>query len=282
MDTIGQWKDSPAVTPKLSDDSAMPKGDELKLSPDNMRIYLNQTSQSYPAGGLITALVAEGSLDKQGVAKPSDLYFTAGQQKFLYMVRQILSNTSQDDVAHWTRGAVELRKQTSLPWLGCRRRSAVCHACPDPSSEAKLTNPGSESMAVLGLSMHPVFAGRNRTLTQGCSGLWSKSKYSWPLWGKPASPRAVKSLACLRPVAGGSLPLASLLGRLQDSQVIVRIWAGRLWYVWPARGCMAVTIELWYSQPAQVHFEFAASIELMRIPPISTGAGRCGNKILQA
>ena len=194
MDTISQWKDSPAVTPKLSDDSAMPKGDELKLSPDNMRLYLDQASQSYPAGGLITALVAEGSLDKQGVAKPSDLYFTAGQQKFLYMVRQILSNTSQDDVRIGLEGPWNYASRLpSLGWDVVDDRLYAMRA-QDPSSEAKLTNPGSESMAVLGLSMHPVFAGRNRTLTQGCSGLWSKSKYSWPLWGKPASPRAVKSL----------------------------------------------------------------------------------------
>ena len=61
---------------------------------------------------------------------------------------------------------------------------------PDP----KLTNPGPEALAILGLSLHPVFGSRNRTLTQGCSGSWKAGFYSWPLWSKPASPHVVKSL----------------------------------------------------------------------------------------
>ena len=49
-------------------------------------------------------------------------------------------------------------------------------------------------MALLGLSLYPVFAGRSRTDTQGCTGSWKAGWYSWPLWRKPASLHAVKSL----------------------------------------------------------------------------------------
>ena len=64
----------------------------------------------------------------------------------------------------------------------------------DPSKDAKRTNPGPEALALLGLSLYPVFAGRDRTLTQGCSGKWKAGHYSWPLWCKPASILAVQSL----------------------------------------------------------------------------------------
>ena len=64
----------------------------------------------------------------------------------------------------------------------------------NPSPEKKVTNPGPEALALLGLSTYPVFAGRGRTDTQGCSGSWKAGWYSWPLWRRPASPHAVKSL----------------------------------------------------------------------------------------
>ena len=64
----------------------------------------------------------------------------------------------------------------------------------NPSPEKKLTNPGPEALALLGLSRYPVFAGRERTATQGCSGKWKDGYYSWPLWRRPASSRVVKSL----------------------------------------------------------------------------------------
>ena len=194
MDTLKRWKDSPAVVPKLADGSDMPNGDELKLSPQNIRRYLYQVRQNDLAGGLVTALVAEGSLDKQGVAKPSDLYFAAGQQKFLEMVRQILSGVSREDVHSGLVGP--WRYASKLPSLGWDVTDDRIYAlrAHDPASEKKPTNPGPESLAVLGLSLHHVFAGRGRTLTQGCSGSWKDSRYSWPLWDKPASPRVVKSL----------------------------------------------------------------------------------------
>lgn len=72
----------------------------------------------------------------------------------------------------------------------------------NPSGEKKLTNPGPEALAILGLSRHPVFCGKSRThtgrtnartLTRGCSGSWSQGSYIWPLWSMPASPKAVDS-----------------------------------------------------------------------------------------
>ena len=194
METLTKWKKSPAVNPTLDDGATMHKGDELKISKQDIRHYLASASQDDVAGGLATALVAEGSLDNEGVAKPSDLYFTAGQQKFLEMVRKIMNCVSLEDVHTGLRGP--WKYSSRLPSLGWDVADDRVYALrsSNPSSETKPTNPGPESLAVLGLSLHPVFAGSKRTLTQGCSGTWKKSRYAWPLWNKPASLPAVKSL----------------------------------------------------------------------------------------
>ena len=188
------WRGSPALNPTRADGSPMPKGDELKLVADDMRAYVCQARWCGPASTLISALVAEGSLDNQGVAKPSDLYFTAGQQKFLHMARQVLGEASQEDVIAGLEGPWAYdRKLPSLMW-DVRDDRVYALSASDPAKEKKLTNPGPEALAILGLSLHPVFASLGRTLTQGCSGSWKEGWYSWPLWRKPASPDAVKAL----------------------------------------------------------------------------------------
>ncbi len=194
MKAFALWKDSPAVTPRQPDGSGMPKGDELKLSPDDLRAYLSLADQCDIGGGLITALVAEGSLDGNDAAKPSDLYFTAGQQKFLGIVREVLGGVSRHDVCIGLEGPWSYTSNTpSLGWDVADDRVYALRAN-NPSTETKYTNAGPEALAILGLSMHPVFGSRGRTLTQGCSGLWTASSYCWPLWRKPASFRAVTSL----------------------------------------------------------------------------------------
>ena len=191
---FAEWGESLAVNPRRPDGSAMPKGDELKLAPEDMRSYLGQARECDSGGALSMALVAEGSLDKQGVAKPSDFYFTAGQQRFLGMVRQVLGRTSREDVLTGLEGPWSYESELpSLMWDVFDDR-VYALAADDPAKEKKLTNPGSEALAVLGLSRYPVFAERDRTLTQGCSGSWKAGCYSWPLWCKPATSHAVTSL----------------------------------------------------------------------------------------
>ena len=195
MQVFAQWRDSPAMNPRQCDGMPMGKGDELKLSPEDIRTYLWQASREHqPASGLSTALVAEGSLDNNGKAKPTDLYFTAGQQRFLDAARKILSEASCEDVMADIEGPWRYKSEVpSLGWDIVDDRLYALRA-KKPSDEKKLTNPGSEALAVLGLSLHPVFKGRDRTLTQGCSGPWKSASYAWPLWNRPASPNAVKSL----------------------------------------------------------------------------------------
>ena len=191
---FSEWKDSPAVNPMRPDGSKMPKGDALKLKPDDLRRYIECAMSHEDGSALATSLVAEGSLDKQGVTKPSDFYFTAGQQKFLDMARKVLSAAKADDIAAGIEGP--WRYDCSLPSLGWDVTDDRVYAlrANDPSPETKLTNPGPEALGILGLSLMPVFASPGRTLTQGCSGSWKSGKFSWPLWRKPATPSVVRSL----------------------------------------------------------------------------------------
>ena len=224
---FAKWVESPALQPKQPDGSVLPKGDELKLAADDIRIYLSQARGYGASGSLITALVAEGSLDRQGVAKPSDLYFTAGQQKFLAMARQILDGTSREDMIAGLEGQWSYESDLpSLMWdVSDDRVYALAANDPSGPSNKKMTNPGPEALAVLGLSMHPVFAGRDRTLTQGCSGNWKAGRYSWPLWNKPARPFAVKSLlahAYHHPATGGRYPWFRAWGVFRILQSSIR------------------------------------------------------------
>ncbi len=194
LGAFAHWSNSPAVNPQRLDGSKMPKGDELKLIPDDIGIYLCQALRIAWSGDLATSLVAEGSLDNKKVAKPSDLYFTAGQQKFLDTARTILNAANKEDVEYGLNGPWQYNSNIpSFGWDVTDDRVYALRA-KNPSPEKKMTNPGPEALALLGLSRHPVFAGRSGTDTQGCSGSWKSGWYSWPLWRTPASPHAVKSL----------------------------------------------------------------------------------------
>ena len=196
LEAFANWTDSVAANPKWADGSRMPRGDELKLTPGDIRIYLDQALRCDRSGKLASALVAEGSLDNKGEAKPTDFYFTAGQQKFLKIAREILNAATREETVRGLDGPWRYESKTpSLGWdVADDRVYALRATDPSDSGEKKLTNPEPEALALLGLSLHPVFAGQGRTDTQGCSGSWKAGWYSWPLWSRPASLRAVTSL----------------------------------------------------------------------------------------
>ncbi|MCY4523075.1 MAG: hypothetical protein OXC13_20170 [Caldilineaceae bacterium] len=195
---FASWLASPILNPADRLGIPQAKADTLKLDRAEIRTYLDLSRQVTDGAQLSAALVAEGSLDNKGAAKPTDLYFTAGQQAFLAMAREIFEGATVEDVLEgldgpWSYGS----RLPSLMWDVVDDRDYALSAG-NPSKDKKLTNPGPEGLALLGLSRYPAFAGRfagrARTLTQGCSGIWTRARFTWPLWHKPASGRAVKSL----------------------------------------------------------------------------------------
>ena len=214
-----QWTDSPiphpVVSPSLDLDAiamatlavarewlAGPALDEaintkLKLQPPKIREYLSRAREAGASGALGMSLLAEDSLDNGGIAKPSDLYFTAGNQEFVSKARSILSDVSEqaliaDMHEPWRYTAAG---DYSLMWDVTDDRLHA-HSAADPTSNLnrKFTNLGAEALAVMGLSRFPCFASSDRTLTQGCSGRWKRGLFVWPLWTVPVTVRSVRSL----------------------------------------------------------------------------------------
>ena len=212
LKVFARWRVSPAMNPAEVPGISRNKADALKLASAEIRAYLDHSRQASEGARLSTALVAEGSLDNQESAKPTDLYFTAGQMVFLKMARQILEGATEEDVFEGLEGPWSYRSRLpSLMWDVADDRNYALSAG-NPSKNKKLTNPGPEALALLGLSRYPVFAGRfagrPRTRMQGCSGIWTRSRFTWPLWHKPASSHVVKSL-----LAHASGPQTSDIGQ---------------------------------------------------------------------
>ena len=190
------WAESASLNPGLGSKA----DDTAKFSPRDLSAYLKSTRSQQPGSRFAAALVAEGSLDGKGVAKPTDLYFAAGQLKFLKIARDILNGVDSDGLVEGLAGPWSYSSRlSSLGWDTTDDRIYAL-APANPAKEKKLTNPGAEALAILGLSRHPVYAGKDhrgqdRTLTQGCEGPWRREgTYSWPLWTRPATPSVVRSL----------------------------------------------------------------------------------------
>ena len=183
-----RWLDGPALAESLDA--------KLKLKGSGIREYLCRGRRAGAAGALTACLLAEDSLDNGGSAKPTDLYFLAGQQKFVSAARTILGDVTVDEViadlsTPWRYDS----KRDSLMWDSVDDRLHAYGALdPTSSQNPKLTNPGAEALAVIGMSRYPCFASPQGTLTQGCSGSWKRGRFVWPLWIVPASVHAVRSL----------------------------------------------------------------------------------------
>ncbi len=188
MTILPAWLRSPAITSGLK-----PTGD-IKFNESDITTYLHNARLAGPNAGLAACLVAEGSLDNSSAAKPTDLYFTAGQQKFLKMVKDILEGVTAEDLKIGMTGPWSYQsKLSSLMW-DISDDSNYALLASNPAKEKKLTNPGAEALAVLGISNYPAFGSTGRTLTQGASGGWKRGAFTWPIWTKPASRRVVSSL----------------------------------------------------------------------------------------
>ncbi len=176
---------SPAIE-KSADSSA-------KFASANIRKYLQETQDGKPGSSLATALVAEGSLDNNKKAKPSDLYFTAGKLLFVKIARANLIAADDEAIRGALLGPWVSQKVSSLGWDPSAYIPYSLTAI-KPGTGPKSAFAGVEALALLGMSRHPVFQGRDRTLTEGCSGTWQNSVFTWPLWKHPSGYGAVRSL----------------------------------------------------------------------------------------
>jgi hypothetical protein len=171
--------------------------DDVKMSQGDLRRYLLTSvgeRDDNRSLALIAAIVAEGAVDGTGKAKPTDLYFTAGQQRFIEMARRIRDDLSAGHVTE----ALETgwRYESPLPSLMWDLADDRVYAlsATNPATTKKLTNPGAEWLAFLGLSTLPVFASGTKLQTTGCTGSWKNGALTWPNCERPLSHRAASSL----------------------------------------------------------------------------------------
>ncbi|MEZ5280231.1 MAG: hypothetical protein R2770_07140 [Acidimicrobiales bacterium] len=179
--------------------------DDINLEPSDNRRFIEACTNADDGGRsrrLVAALVAEGTaLDGNGSCKPTDLHFTAGQQRFMAAAREIRGVVGTEAL----RSALIERwhydsQAKSLMWDVADDRVYALSAG-DPSKDAKLTVPGAEWLALLGLASFPCFADSDRTRTTGAGGSWKAGTFTWPLW----------SGACDRHVASSLVAHATLL-----------------------------------------------------------------------
>jgi hypothetical protein len=158
----------------------------------------------YSDGNLLSALVAEGAFDNNKKAKPTHLHFTAGQQRFLEMVRELASSVDRDRFDEAIQGPWRYdSKRPSLSWDARGERIYAVRAT-NPSSEKRLGVPGADWLAFRGLVFYPVKrTDRGALRTTACDPEWKRSAFRWPLWSAP----------CTRAVAASLVADSTLIGK---------------------------------------------------------------------
>lgn len=191
-----RWAQSPALQYAIDSDPI----DDVKFRDnDGIRDYLaacNAAEDDGRSADLANALVCEFALDKgKGQAKPTDLHFTAGQQKFLRMAREIRDGVTADEVAQaltgpWTMSS----KLPSLMWDVADDRVYALTGR-NPAGDTKLTEPGAEWLALCGLTAFGTYRIRpDRVGVPGVAGRWKRGTWTWALWDPPLTARAVTAL----------------------------------------------------------------------------------------
>jgi hypothetical protein len=143
----------------------------------------------------LCALVAEETYDNNGRAKPTHLHYTAGQQKFLNMVRELARGVDRDRFKEAVTGP--WRYDSTLPSLSWDSRGERVYAvrAVNPSNEKRLGVPGADWLAFRGLAFYPVTRTLHGSLrTTACDAEWKSSAFRWPLWTARATRNVTRSL----------------------------------------------------------------------------------------
>lgn len=150
---------------------------------------------------LFAGLVAEGAVDIKGSSgKPTHLHFTAGQQRFLTMARELCGQVDADRLSEAVVGP--WRDDSALPSLSWDVRGGRPYAmrATDPSSAKRTSVPGADWLGLLGLAALPVravsspFQERISLETTACDPGWKVSAFRWPLWSVPLPHAVIRSV----------------------------------------------------------------------------------------
>jgi hypothetical protein len=176
---------------------------DLKAPPSEFAAWLADLAKSAEpsrrrAVDWAAAFGSEMVTDGSGKAvKPSTLHFTAGQQKFLAMVRELVLQTTKDDLHEALIGP--WRYDRTLPVMGWDATITRDYAlrATNPSGDKKSGVPGADWLAIRGLVAFPSFPVSGYLRTVGGWGGWKSGGWSWPLWTRPAGWDVATSLIAL-------------------------------------------------------------------------------------
>jgi len=144
---------------------------------------------------LLSGLVSEGAKAKNGDAKPTHFHFTAGNQKFLRMVRRMRSEIGPEDLREALEG--QWRYESELSSLGWDSSGEKLHAyrANAPTKETAPSGvPGADWLGFLGLRFFPVVTVREQAVTTGCERSWKRGAFIWPLWNVGLTADVVRTL----------------------------------------------------------------------------------------
>lgn len=134
------------------------------------------------------------------VARRSQFDFTAGQQCFIGMLREIRESVSPDDLQATLFGPWQYSTTaTSLRWdpLDEKRQYALQAFDPTNSSaNPSLSDPGANFLAVAGLSCYPIMPDRYAD-QPGFKGRGANRSFHWHIWEYPVDYFSVRMLVSL-------------------------------------------------------------------------------------
>jgi hypothetical protein len=174
-----------------------PGHDDVKFDAATQREYLQQCRSAEDEGrsaALAAALIAEGVFAHTGDGKPTDFHFTAGQQKFLTIARELRDGLQRDDLVEALAGPWRYsREMKTFGWDVSDDRIYALSAS-NPSKERKLTVPGADWLALLGLVAYPVVRSGQSASPPGVSGTWKRGRFTWSVWDEPLHAASVCAL----------------------------------------------------------------------------------------
>jgi hypothetical protein len=234
-----QWAGNPML--RFSADNLLT---DAKPGDKRLREWFESVSDDFRAADHLCALVAEWAFDNNKRAKPTHLHFTAGQQQFLSMIRDLMAGVDRDRLFEAVCGP--WRYDSPLPTLSWDSRGERVYALRggNPSKEKRLGVPGADWLAFRGLVFYPVTRREDGYLrTTACDDAWKSSAFRWPLWKAPATRAVVGSLVADRTLVAKSAKV--LEGNLE------------------ARGILSLRESLIRRSDQGGYGSFAASVELV-------------------
>lgn len=176
---------------------------DLKPPPEVFRHYLRElvmrvSPQERRSVDWASSFATDVGVDNNGATKPTALHFSAGQQKWLEMVRRLAGAVTPDDLREAVFGPWTYTRE--LPVMGWDATSARDYAlrASNPSKDKKAGIPGADWLAIRGLATLSVVPRGTRIHTTGCTGEWKTGRFTWPLWDVAIGRDVIRSLVRTR------------------------------------------------------------------------------------